>query len=141
MWHGVLGIVAGAVGWVTGFYVLAAGSGLLWSGYAARGRTFLEEGIYTLTPLMSACGILFWIMADCAAGWICMKIARRMSAAWVLAILITAVMVLNHLILDWDRFPWWYNLGVALPVLPAVLFGAGYWKPRSRTPAGHPQMT
>jgi hypothetical protein len=29
-----------------------------------------------------------------------------------------------HLILYWPRFPWWYNLGVVIPVVPAVLFGA-----------------
>jgi hypothetical protein len=39
--------------------------------------------------------------------------------------------------LEWSTFPWWYNLGVALPAAPAVLLGgkmaAGF--ARRATPA------
>jgi hypothetical protein len=28
-----------------------------------------------------------------------------------------------HLILYWPRFPWWYNLGVVILAVPAVLLG------------------
>jgi hypothetical protein len=35
----------------------------------------------------------------------------------------TVTLVSLHLVLFWSRFPWWYNLGVVIPVVPAVLFG------------------
>ena len=44
---------------------------------------------------------------------------RRCGAAGVLGIYLAAL----HLILYWPRFPWWYNLGVVIPAVPAVLFG------------------
>jgi len=37
-------------------------------------------------------------------------------ALWALAVL--------HFALCWSRFPWWYNLGVVIPAVPAVLAGA-----------------
>jgi hypothetical protein len=42
---------------------------------------------------------------------------------WVLAALLMAYLRLMHLVLYWDRFPWWYNLIVALPSGVAVLLG------------------
>lgn len=29
-----------------------------------------------------------------------------------------------HLAVSWPLFPWWYNFGVVVPALPAVLLGA-----------------
>jgi hypothetical protein len=31
--------------------------------------------------------------------------------------------------MSWALFPWWYNLGVVIPALPAVLLGASLASP------------
>jgi hypothetical protein len=43
---------------------------------------------------------------------------------WVLAGLLGIYLAAVHLVLFWARFPWWYNLGVVIPAVPAVLWGA-----------------
>jgi len=39
------------------------------------------------------------------------------------AVLLGIYLAALHLVLYWPRFPWWYNLGVVIPVIPAVLLG------------------
>ena len=67
---------------------------------------------------------MLWVLAEVAAGWVTMKIALRREAVWVIAGLLLAYLACVHLLLNWPRFPWWYNLGVVLPVVFAVLLGA-----------------
>ena len=33
-------------------------------------------------------------------------------------------LALQHFVLSWPVFPWWYNIGVVVPAFPAVLLGA-----------------
>jgi hypothetical protein len=40
-----------------------------------------------------------------------------------LAGLVAVYFVALHFVLYWARFPLWYNLGVVIPAVPAVLFG------------------
>jgi hypothetical protein len=42
---------------------------------------------------------------------------------WVLAVLVGLYLAAVHLLLYWPHFPWWYNLGVVIPAVPAVLLG------------------
>ncbi|HEV7714243.1 MAG TPA: hypothetical protein VGO53_01525 [Steroidobacteraceae bacterium] len=123
MLRGVLGVIVGAVGWMTGFYTLAIGLSMLWPGYALHGREFIREGVFTFTAPMACCNLLFWVLAEIAAGWVAMKIAKRREAVWVLAALLEIYLAAMHLVLYWPRFPWWYNLGVVIPAVPAVLLG------------------
>jgi hypothetical protein len=82
---------------------------------------------------MACFNLLFWALGDFSAGWMAMKIAKRREAVWVLAAGLLIYLAALHLVLYWPRFPWWYNLGVVIPVGPAVLLGAK-WAGR-RTPA------
>jgi hypothetical protein len=61
-------------------------------------------------------------------------IAKRYGVAYVLAALMLAYMSFNHVFYMWDRFPWWYNLGVVIPVVPAVLLGGRLAIRTSRSP-------
>ena len=58
-----------------------------------------------------------------------MKIAKSRRAVQVLAALAVAYAAAIHLILEWPRFPWWYNLVVVLQMGPAILLGARIAQP------------
>lgn len=123
MVRGALGVVFGAVLWMTIFYALAIGLAQLWPDYAGHGRHWTREGVFTFTPLMAACNLVFWVLAEIGAGWAAGTIAKRRETEWVLAALLGAYLAVVHLVLYWPRFPWWYNLGVVIPAVPAVLLG------------------
>jgi hypothetical protein len=123
MVRGVLGVVAGVIFWAVGFFVLALLLAQLWPDYAVHGRQWTRENVFTFTPLMACCNLIFWLLAEFGAGWVSGKIAKRREAVWVVAALLGIYLATLHLILSWSRFPWWYNLGVAIPVVAAVLLG------------------
>ena len=72
---------------------------------------------------MACCNLVFWVLAEIGAGWVTGKIAKRRAAVWVLAGLLGIYLAVLHLVVYWTRFPWWYNLGVFIPAVPAVLLG------------------
>lgn len=123
MMRGVLGVLAGGILWAVGFFVLAVGLAQLWPDYAVHGRQWTRENLFTFTPLMACCNLVFWVLAEIAAGWVAAKIAKHREAVWVVAALLGIYLATLHLVLYWPRFPWWYNLGVVIPVVPAVLLG------------------
>jgi hypothetical protein len=131
MVRSVWGVVVGAVAWMLVFFLLCMVLAQFWPDYALHGRTWFRERVFTFTPPMAVCNLLFWVVADGAAGWLVMTIARRRAALWVLAVLLTGYLASQHLLLYWPRFPWWYNLGVVLPALPAMLLG-GWGRPVER---------
>ena len=123
MVRSVIGVVAGAVAWMVGFWILAILLAQLWPDYAVHGRQWTREGVFTFTAPMAGCNLVLWLLAEIGAGWVAGRIARRGGAVWVLAGLLGVYLALVHLILYWSRFPWWYNLGVVVPAVPAVLLG------------------
>jgi hypothetical protein len=129
MMRGVLGVVIGAVVWMVGFFVLASVLAQLWPDYALHARHWVKEGVFTFTAAMAGCNLVLWAAAEVGAGWTGAKISRRAGAVWVLAALIGIYLAALHLMLYWPRFPWWYNLGVVIPAVPAVLFGARLARP------------
>jgi len=124
MVRSVLGVVTGAVMWMVGFYALAVVLAKLWPDYAIHGRQWMRGGVFTFTAPMAFCNLVLWVLAEIGAGWVAGKIAKRHGAVWVLAGLLGIYLAVLHLVLYWPRFPWWYNLGVVIPAVPAVLFGA-----------------
>jgi len=120
----MLGFVVGAIVWMVVFYALVALLAMVWPDFAAHGRRFMTEGVFTFTAAMAVCNLIFWALAEIFAGWLAMKIARHGKTVWVLAVLIGLYMAAMHIVLYWARFPWWYNLLVVIPAVPAVLFGA-----------------
>ena len=124
MVRSVIGVVVGGLVWMFGFYALAIGLSMVWPDYAVHGRQFVREGVFTFTAPMAWCNVLLWVLAGIGAGWVGAKIARRRAAVGVLAGLLGIYLAVVHLVLYWPRFPWWYNLGVVLSCVPAVLWGA-----------------
>ena len=123
MMRGVFGVAAGAIVWAAGFFALALLLARLWPDYAVHGRQWTRENVFTFTSLMACCNLAFWLLAEFGSGWVSAKIAKRGEAVWVLAGLLLIYLAAVQLILYWSRFPWWYNLGVVIPVVPAVLLG------------------
>ena len=130
MVRSVLGVVVGAVVWMVMFYVLAIGLAYLWPDYAIHGRQWVRQGVFTFTPAMACCNLALWALAELGAGWVAAKISNRRGAVWVLAGLLGIYLAALHFVLYWPRFPWWYNLGVVIPAIPAVLLGANLAGPR-----------
>lgn len=124
MVRSVLGVIVGAAVWMVAFFTFAQVPMLVWPGYAQNARTYMEGGAYVFTAPMSATNAALWFFAEILAGWLVVVIARRRGPAFVFAALLFAYMCAMHLVLYWDRFPWWYNLVVALPSGFAVLVGA-----------------
>ena len=139
MVRSVLAVVIGVVLWMVAFYALATGLALLWPDYAIHGRQWVREGAFTFTPLMAFCNLVLWVLAEIGAGWMAAKISKRRGAVWVLAGLLGIYLAVLHLILYWPRFPWWYNLGVVIPAVPAVLLGASLanWASVARMRSSH----
>jgi hypothetical protein len=106
-----------------GFLVLAIVLAQLWPDYAIHGRRWTREAVFTFTPLMACFNLIFWVLAEIAAGWTVGKIAKRREAVWVLAGIVGIYLACVHLFIYWPRFPWWYNLAVVIPAVPAVLWG------------------
>lgn len=133
MVRSVLAVVIGALVWTVGFYALATVLAQLWPDYAIHGRQWMREGAFTFTASMACCNLLFWVLAEAGAGWTAARISQRPEAVWVLAGLVGIYLAAVHLVLAWPHFPWWYNLGVVVPAVPAVLWGA-----RLANPSGAP---
>lgn len=119
----VLGVVFGAIFWMVGFYVLAIAVSAVWPDYAVHGREWMKQGVFSFTAPMACCNLVLWVLAEIGGGWIAGKIAKRREAVWVLAGLLGLYLAALHLVFYWPRFPWWYNLGVVIPAVPAVLLG------------------
>src|ERR1700761_8846240 len=115
MVRSIFGVLAGAVLWMVGFFILALILAQVWPDYAVHGRQWTRENLFTFTPLMACCNLVFWVLAEIGAGWAAAKIARRREAIWVLAGLTAMYLIGLHLVFFWTRFPWWYNLGVVIP--------------------------
>jgi hypothetical protein len=123
MVRSAIGILIGAFLWAPAFFLLARLLYLVWPDYALHAAAWTSAGTYDFTAPMSAFNALFWFSAEVFAGWVSVAVARRREAAWALAVGIMAYLSFLHLFYYWDRFPWWYNLVVALPSGPAVLAG------------------
>lgn len=123
MTRGVLGVLAGVLVWMPAFLILAQLPLAVWPAYAAAVEAYTSGARYEFTPAMSSLNALLWILAEVFAGWLAVVIAKRRGAAWVLAALLFVTMGFFHLYYYWDRYPWWYNLSVVIPVVPAVLLG------------------
>jgi hypothetical protein len=98
--------------------------GVLWPAYAAHGRTFFEQDLFTFPPRMAVFSLLFWVLAEASAGWVSIRIARGMPAVWLMGVLMWGYAMAEHVVFDWPRYPAWYNLGVVIPLLPAVWVGS-----------------
>ena len=131
MVRGVVAVLTGAVVWTIGFYALATALAQLWPDYAIHARQWLKEGAFTFTPPMACCNLALWALAEAGGGWVTAKISGRRAAVWALAGLIAIYLAVIHLVMSWPLFPWWYNLGVVIPALPAVLLGSSLASPAS----------
>jgi hypothetical protein len=103
---------------------LAVGVTQVWVSYGVHARQWMDQRVFTFTPVTASCNLILWILAAVAAGWAAARIAKHRRTVWILAALIALYLAALHLVLEWSRFPWWYNLGVVIPAVPAVYAGA-----------------
>src|SRR5215470_3507737 len=121
--RGVLGVVAGGVVWFAGFMALAILLAAVWPEYRVHGRAWMNDHVFDFPTTMAVFNVIFWILAEIAAGWVAMAIARRREAVWVLGAIVLGYLAYEHLYAEWSNIPAWYNLAVVITALPAVLLG------------------
>src|SRR5215467_2558625 len=103
--RGVLGVVVGGVVWFAGFMALAILLAAVWPEYRVHGRAWLNDHVFDFPTHMAAFNVLFWVIAEIAAGWAAMLIARRREALWVLAAYIGCYLAYEHLYAEWANIP------------------------------------
>jgi hypothetical protein len=139
MVRSVLGVVVGWVVWFCGFLVLAILLAATWPDYRVHGQAWMNDHVFDFPTGMAVLNVIFWILAEIAGGWVAMAIARRREAVWVLAAIIGAYLIYEHLYAEWANIPAWYNLVVAIAAIPAVLLGgrlaSGSTQPARSAPA------
>jgi hypothetical protein len=123
MVRGIVGFVVGIVVWMPVFFVLSGLGNLIWPEYGMHVDRWFDQNMFTFPPPMAAYNVACWAAAAMVAGSTAAAVGRRRQVAWLLAAAIGLYMCAMHLIVYWPTFPWWYNLGVALPAAPAVLLG------------------
>lgn len=116
-------VAIGLVAWIAMFFALAFLLAAVWPDYGAHGRDWFGKQEFTFTSTMACLNLVLWALAEFTAGWVTMKISRRRGATWILAAILFIYLAVIHLLLEWSRFPWWYNLGVVIPCMPAILLG------------------
>jgi hypothetical protein len=134
----VLAIVVGLLVWMVGFATLAAGVIQVWASYGVHARQWMDQRVFTFPPAAASCNLILWILAAVAAGWATARIAGNRRTVWILAALMVLYLAALHLVLEWSLFPWWYNLGVVIPAVPAVYAGArlaGLFGPAAISPS------
>lgn len=139
MVRAVLGFLVGVIVWMPAFFLLAALGNFVWPEYRTHAQAWFENNVFTFPAPMAAYNAVCWAAAAVLAGWIAVAIGRRRQVAWILAAALGLYLSVLHLYLYWPRFPWWYNLAVALGAAPAVLLGArltGRWRPSPAPIAG-----
>ena|SRR5262245_15250217 len=124
MVRGVLGVVAGWILWLVAFMALAIGLAAVWPEYRVHGRAWMYDHVFDFPTNMAIVNVIFWIVAEIAAGWVAMAVARRREAVWVLAAIVVGYLGYEHLYAEWANIPAWYNLSVVILAVPAVLLGA-----------------
>jgi hypothetical protein len=134
----ILAVVLGLIVWILGFDVLAIALSKLWPEYASEAQHWMRDGVFSMTAAMACCTLLFWMIAEAAAGATAALIAKKDAAPRVLAGIIGLYLIAMHFILFWARFPWWYNLGVVCSSVPAVIFGG--WLARKTREADRQSM-
>lgn len=131
MWRNILAVIGAVVAWMGLFLALALLLGLFWPAYAAHGRTWFEQRVFDFSPAMAVVNLVLWALAAMAAGWVAGRIARRTVAIWIAGGAMWIYAITVHVVLEWSLYPWWYNLGVVLPLLPAFWMGrnVGHHRP------------
>jgi hypothetical protein len=119
----LLSVIAGLIACNLVFAVLGLATMTLWPDYAVHGHRWLDQRVFTFTPIMACMNLLFWSLAFAAAGSATARIARNQWALWVTAGLILMQATYTHLLHEWSHFPWWYNIAVVTLVLPAAFVG------------------
>jgi hypothetical protein len=119
-----LAVIFGLIACNLVFGAFAYGTVLIWPDYAIHGHQWLDQRIFTFPPIMAYLNLAYWAASFFVAGWATAKIARDGSSVSVAAGLMALYAIYVHMLHEWSKFPWWYNLAVVISVVPAILWGA-----------------
>ena len=124
MARNILAVIVAAILWMAVFYAFMFATSASWPDFQTHARAWTQQGVFSFTPLMASFNLVYWLIAAVVAGFVAKKIATRKEAVWVLAGILVLYLASLHFVMMWSMFPWWYNLGVVIPCVPAVLLGA-----------------
>ena len=131
-WRSLAGVVLGLALWVFLFFAIGIGIGQLSPEYREAARLMFQEddmsGFHTPQLLSN---FLLFVITGLAAGWVATVVGKNPAPGLVLSVLFLVLMTINHYILEWDRFPAWYNLVVPLVIALPILAGSRIRQMRS----------
>lgn len=131
-----LALPAAYVAWVVAFWTPIFLTSLFWLPLQQTGQQFWAEQRYDIFPTDQL--ILFqfvWLFANAVVGFVTRVIARRQLEVHIVAGLLFLYFAYNHWWALWGAMPDWYNISVAIPVIPMVLLGSAI-AARTRRSAG-----
>jgi hypothetical protein len=119
----IVAVIFGMIACQAVFSLLAVATMQLWPDYATHAHLYLDQKIFTFTPIMACMNLVFWVLGYIGAGWATARIARDSRTLWTLIGLMQVYAVYVHVLRSWATFPWWYNLVIVFSVVPATLWG------------------
>jgi hypothetical protein len=125
-----LALILGTIACQAVFGGLALATTFLWPDYATHAHHWLDQRIFTFTPIMACLNLVFWVSAFFATGWMTARIGRDGRAMWLLVGLMEIYATYIHLLRDWSKFPWWYNLFIVFSVGPVTVWSGLFWRKR-----------
>jgi len=125
-----VGIVAGLIAWIVGFYAVGIAFGLAWPAYAEAARFMFRDNDFShfATPMLFVNWVVF-LAAGTFAGWLALWIAKNRMAPLVVAALWFVYGVVNHYWLVWDKLPGWYNVIVPFVIAAPIFVWSRFARP------------
>jgi len=116
-------VVAGVIAWPLTALTIILPMLLVWPGFSFSQARQAPDPFDLFTTDLQAAFLIVYLFAATASGWITVYISKQRNHARYVAALLAIYLSANHLYLEWDAFPPWYNWLVVLPVIPMVLYG------------------
>jgi hypothetical protein len=120
----MVSVMLGLIACAATFTILAMAAMVVWPDYAIYGQRWLDQRLFSFTPVMAGLTLIFWACAFAAAGLVTALFSMHRTAVWATAGLMLTRAAYVHLYQDWSLFPWWYNVILVCSVVPMTLWGS-----------------
>ena len=131
-WRAIIGVVLGLALWAFLFMTIGIGIGQVSPEYREAARLMFQEddmsGFGTAQLLLN---FLLFSVTGLVVGWVATVVGRNRVPALALGVLFLVLMVINHYVVEWDRFPAWYNIVVPFVISVSILAGGRFRRPQA----------
>lgn len=121
----VIAILCGGLVWAFTFPLLVVLMTLVWPSLDEAVQVYRKThqfSVFGSTSMLIAFQLL-WALTNGTAGLVTALISKRKIEVLILMVIFVTWFAYNHLWVEWDEFPAWYNLLVVALVAPMVTIG------------------